>query len=66
MHLSHMVLPDDILPYYGSSDIASIDEVISFWNSVNQTSTIAQESSYAFEKKQFIIILIQRELIILK
>ena len=42
---------NDILPYYGSSDIASIDEVISFWNSVNQTSTIAQESSYAFEKE---------------
>ena len=36
---------NDILPYYGSSDIASIDEVISFWNSVNQTSTIAQELS---------------------
>ena len=42
---------DDLLPYYGSSDIASIDEVVSFWTSVNQTSTVAQESSYAFEKE---------------
>ena len=39
---------DDVLPYNGSSDIASIDEVVSFWTSVNQTSTVAQESSYAF------------------
>ena len=42
---------DDLLPYYGSSDIASIDEVVSFWTSVNQTSTVAQESSYAFDKE---------------
>ncbi len=42
---------DDVLPYYGSSDIASIDEVVSFWNIVNQTSTVAQESSYAFGKE---------------
>ncbi|MFL2595498.1 MAG: alpha/beta hydrolase family esterase [Flavobacteriaceae bacterium] len=42
---------DDVLPYYGSSDIASIDEVVSFWNNVNQTSTVAQESSYAFGKE---------------
>ena len=42
---------NDILPYYGSSDIASVDDVISFWNSVNQTSNVAQESSYAFEKE---------------
>ena len=39
---------DDVLPYNGSSDIASIDEVVSFWTSVNQTSSVAQESSYAF------------------
>ena len=39
---------DDLLPYY---DIASIDEVVSFWTSVNQTSTVAQESSYAFDKE---------------
>ena len=31
--------------------IASIDEVVSFWTSVNQTSTVAQESSYAFDKE---------------
>jgi len=42
---------DDLLPYYGSSDIASIDEVVSFWTSVNQTSTVAQEISYAFDKE---------------
>ena len=42
---------DDVLPYNGSSDIASIDEVVSFWNNVNQTSTVAQESSYAFGKE---------------
>ena len=42
---------DDLLPYYGSSDIVSIDEVVSFWTSVNQTSTVAQESSYAFDKE---------------
>ena len=39
---------DDVLPYNGSSDIASIDEVVSFWTSVNQTSTVAQQRSYAF------------------
>jgi poly(3-hydroxybutyrate) depolymerase len=42
---------DDLLPYYGSSDITSIDEVVSFWISVNQTSTVAQESSYPFAKE---------------
>ena len=42
---------DDVLPYNGSSDIASIDEVVSFWTSLNQTSTFAQESSYAFGKE---------------
>ena len=42
---------DDVLPYNGSSDIASIDEVVSFWTSLNQTSTVAQESSYAFGKE---------------
>ena len=42
---------DDLLPYYGSSDIPSIDELVSFWTNVNQTSTVAQESSYAFEKE---------------
>jgi polyhydroxybutyrate depolymerase len=39
---------DDLLPYYGSSDIPSIDEVVSFWTSVNQTATVAQESSHNF------------------
>jgi polyhydroxybutyrate depolymerase len=42
---------DDVLPYNGSSDIASIDEVVSFWTSLNQTSTVAQENSYAFGKE---------------
>jgi len=42
---------DDVLPYNGSSEIASIDEVVSFWTSLNQTSTVAQESSYAFGKE---------------
>ena len=43
---------DDILPYYGSSDIASIDEVVSFWTNVNHTSNVAQESSYALAKEK--------------
>ena len=42
---------DDLLSYYGSSDIPSIEEVVSFWTSVNQTSNVAQESSYAFDKE---------------
>jgi poly(3-hydroxybutyrate) depolymerase len=37
---------DDLLPYYGSSDIASIDEVVSFWTNVNQTTTVAEEINH--------------------
>ena len=37
---------DDVLPYYGSLDLYSVDEIVSFWTSVNQTSAVAEESSH--------------------
>lgn len=37
---------NDIIPYEGSSDVASVDETILFWTSANQTVTVGQESSH--------------------
>ncbi|MDG1824273.1 MAG: PHB depolymerase family esterase [Flavobacteriaceae bacterium] len=39
---------DDVIPYLGSSDVASVEETILFWTNANQTSTVAQESSHNF------------------
>ena len=37
---------DDVIPYAGSSDVASVGETVSFWRTVNQTSTEAEESNH--------------------
>jgi len=37
---------DEAIPYVGSSDIASVDQIVSFWRAANQTSNEAKESSY--------------------
>lgn len=39
---------DDVISYAGSSEIASVDETVLFWTSVNQTATVAEESSHNF------------------
>ena len=42
---------DEVIPYAGSSDVASVDETVLFWTSVNQTATVAQESKHNFGKE---------------
>jgi len=37
---------DDVIPYTGSSDVASVDETVSFWRTANQTSSEAKESRH--------------------
>ena len=37
---------DDVIPYAGSSDVASVDETVSFWRTANQTSSEAKESRH--------------------
>ena len=37
---------DDVIPYAGSSDVASVDQIVSFWKTANQTSSEVKESSY--------------------
>jgi len=37
---------NDVIPYGGSSDVASVDETVLFWTSVNQTATVAEESNH--------------------
>lgn len=37
---------DDVIPYAGSSDVASVDQTVSFWRTVNQSSTEAEESNH--------------------
>jgi polyhydroxybutyrate depolymerase len=36
---------NDVIPYGGSSDVASVNETVLFWTSVNQTATVAEESN---------------------
>ena len=37
---------DDVIPYGGSSDVASVDETILFWTNENQTVTVAEERNH--------------------
>ena len=37
---------DDVIPYAGSSDVASVEETILFWTTANQTATIAEEINH--------------------
>jgi poly(3-hydroxybutyrate) depolymerase len=37
---------DYVIPYTGSSEIASVDETVSFWRTANQTSSEAKESRH--------------------
>lgn len=37
---------DDVIPYTGSSGVASVDETVSFWRTANQTSSEAKESRH--------------------
>ena len=37
---------DNVIPYAGSSDVASVDETVSFWRTANQTSSEAKESRH--------------------
>ena len=37
---------DDVIPYAGSSDVASIDETVSFWTTANQTANDPKESRH--------------------
>ena len=37
---------NDVIPYEGSSDVASVDETVLFWTSVNQTETVAEERNH--------------------
>ena len=39
---------DDVIPYYGSSDVASVEETILFWTTANQTATVAEEINHDF------------------
>ena len=37
---------DDVIPYAGSSDVASVEETILFWTTANQTATVAEEINH--------------------
>ena len=37
---------NDVIPYEGSSDVASVDETVLFWTRVNQTETVAEERNH--------------------
>ena len=37
---------NDVIPYGGSSDVASVDETVLFWTKVNQTTTVAEEINH--------------------